>query len=293
MQLKILCGCGTKYKFEVEPINGRMPQRVQCPNCGADGTMDADLVLAREFPSASQPSAPPPPAAKPGLRLASSAGRESASAVAEPAAAPAGGGGDLGKSLLQRTTFFVKERVAALKLTDTYDILDPVTSQPIGVAKEEPPGWAKWLRLAVKKHMLPTTVHIYEAEGHPPVLSIRRGFTFLQSKVQVVSGDGRSLGYFKSKLFSVGGGFYVFDHADQQVAQVKGNWKGRNFKFLDRQGREIGTVAQKWAGLAKELFTSADNYVIALSDVKGAGPDAGALLLAAGLAIDIVFKENE
>lgn len=304
MQLKILCGCGTKYKFDVEPVNGRMPFRVQCPSCGADGTMDADLTLAKEFPSGSQPSAapfpapaapaPPPTAAKPGLRLASSAGRESASAVAEPPATPAfGSGSDFGKSLLQRSTFFVKERVATLKLTDTYDIMDPVTSQPIGIAREEPPGWAKWLRLAVKKHMLPTAVNVYEAEGQPAVLSIRRGFTFLQSKVQVVSGDGRSLGYFKSKLFSIGGGFYVFDHADQQVAEVKGNWKGRNFKFLDRQGREIGTVAQKWAGLAKELFTSADKYVISLSDTKGAGPDAGALLLAAGLAIDIVFKENE
>ena len=179
-----------------------------------------------------------------------------------------------------------------LKLTDTYDILDPATGQNIGLAKEEPPTWAKWLRLVVNKQMLPTAVNIYECDGQPPVLSIQRGFTFLRSKVRVVAGHGESLGYFKSKLLSLGGGFNVFDNADQQVAEVKGNWKGWDFRFLSKSGREIGTVTKKWAGLGKELFTSADNYVISLTDLGGAGQGASALLLAAGLSIDIVFKEQ-
>ena len=56
---------------------------------------------------------------------------------------------------------------------------------------------------------------------------------------------------------------------------------------------EIGSVTKKWAGLGKELFTSADNYVISLSDLSGVNPEASALLLAAGLSIDIVFKEGK
>jgi hypothetical protein len=51
-------------------------------------------------------------------------------------------------------------------------------------------------------------------------------------------------------------------------------------------------VTKKWAGLGKELFTTADNYVISLTDLGGAGQGASALLLAAGLAIDVVFKEQ-
>jgi uncharacterized protein YxjI len=196
-----------------------------------------------------------------------------------------------GRPLLHRTTFFVKERVAVLKLTDVYDILDPASGQTIGVAKEEPPVWAKWLRLVVKKHLMPTAINVYEVEGQPAVLSIRRGFTFLRTKLRVESG-GRALGYFKSKLLSLGGGFLVFDHADQQVAEVKGNWKGRDFRFSSN-GREIGTVTKKWAGLGKELFTSADNYIIALTDLSNANQDASALLLAASLSIDLVYNEAE
>jgi hypothetical protein len=77
--------------------------------------------------------------------------------------------------LLNRRTFFVKERVALIKLTDTYDILDPESGQPIGVAREEPPGWAKYARIAIDKRILPTQVNIYEDEGSPPTFSLKKG----------------------------------------------------------------------------------------------------------------------
>jgi uncharacterized protein YxjI len=195
--------------------------------------------------------------------------------------------------LLNQSTFFVKERVAFAKLTDTYDILDPVSQQPIGIAREEPPGWAKWLRLLINKQLMPTRVNIYETEGQPPVVSIHRGVTLLRAKVTVTDSGGQQLGYFKSKILSLGGGFFVFNQADQQLAEIKGDWKGWNFKFIGSDGREIGTVTKKWAGIGKELFTSADNYVISFSDGVSNTPDTCALLLAAGIAIDTVYKERE
>jgi uncharacterized protein YxjI len=286
MQIKIQCECGTRFKFDVEPVDGRMPSAVQCPSCGRDATPAADQQIAQH---SAQHSAPPPPAPAPagGLRLNRPAATEA------PAHGTAFGAGEAGRPLLERTTYFVREQVAMLKLTDTYDILDPASGEKIGVAREEPPVWAKWLRLLVKKHMMPTAINVYEADGQPPVLSMRRGFTFLRSKVIVTTGDGRALGYFKSKLISLGGGFYIFDMANQQIAEVKGNWKGWDFRLIAKGGREVGTVTKKWAGLGKELFTSADNYIISLTDPSGAFPDGSAMLLAAGLAIDVVFKEVE
>jgi Scramblase len=62
---------------------------------------------------------------------------------------------------------------------------------------------------------------------------------------------------------------------------------------VDSAGRELGTVTKKWAGIGKELFTSADTYLIALSDAAPSGANQVALLLAAGLAIDVVFKEKK
>ena len=44
-EIKIDCRCGTRYAFEVEPENARMPMEVRCPNCGADGTPAANEFL--------------------------------------------------------------------------------------------------------------------------------------------------------------------------------------------------------------------------------------------------------
>jgi len=194
--------------------------------------------------------------------------------------------------MLSRKTFFVKERVAFVKLTDAYDILDPETQQQLGHAQEEPATWAKYLRLLVNKQLLPTTVNVYQNGETAPLFSIHRPAAFFRSKVRVTGPGAQPFGYFKSKMFSIGGGFNVFDNADQQVAEIKGNWKGWDFKFLTKDGREIGSVTKKWAGLGKELFTSADNYMISLTDVPSGNTAASTLLLAAGLAIDVVFKEK-
>lgn len=194
--------------------------------------------------------------------------------------------------LLNQTNFFVREQVGLLKLTDVYDILDPATQKPLGVAKDEPSALCKYLRLVVNKHFLPTTINVYEDGQSIPAFSILKPVSLLRSTVTVTDRDGMTIGTFKSKIFSFGGGFWVHDEKGRQVAEVKGDWKGWNFRFLGPDGAEWGTVTKKWAGIGKELFTSADNYIISI-DPKAAGTEEIiGLLLAAGLAIDTVYKEN-
>jgi tetratricopeptide (TPR) repeat protein len=45
--VKIYCGCGQKYSFEVQPVAGRVPFPIACPACGQDGTHQANQVIAR------------------------------------------------------------------------------------------------------------------------------------------------------------------------------------------------------------------------------------------------------
>lgn len=55
--------------------------------------------------------------------------------------------------------------------------------------------------------------------------------------------------------------------------------------------RELASVSKKWAGLGKELFTSADNYVLRIADEVPKDSPLRLLLLAAVLCIDMVLKE--
>jgi len=195
--------------------------------------------------------------------------------------------------MLNRRTFFIREHVGAFKLKDTYDILDPETQELLGQATEATPKWVVSLRLLINKGLMPIRIEVRSATSAAPLLSITRGWTFLRAKVNVNDERENPLGYFKSKLFSLGGGFHVYNNDDVKIAEIKGNWKGWDFKFISATGQEIGTVTKKWAGLGKELFTSADNYLIAINDMGEVQQTSTALLLAAGLAIDTVFKEKK
>jgi uncharacterized protein YxjI len=194
--------------------------------------------------------------------------------------------------MLHLKTYLIKEHVGLMKLHDTYDIFDAESGEQVGVAKENISTFATILRFLVAKQLIPTTVEIKDTDEEI-VFSIHRPFSLWRARVNILNADGETIGYFKSKLFSLGGGFYVYDHSDNQFAEVKGDWKGWNFKFITSDGVELGTVTKKWAGLAKELFTSADNYVIALNDRVEKLPEGNMLLLAAGLAIDIIYKEGK
>ncbi len=194
--------------------------------------------------------------------------------------------------MLHLRQWFVREHVGLMKLTDTYDIFDPATDTQVGIAKEEPGTLMTVLRFVVNKRLLPTKVCVYEGPqpNGRPLFSIHRGFTFLRSKIFVRAEDQSVLGWFQSKLFSLGGAFKIFRADGQEVAAVKGDWKGWNFTITTTAGEQLGQVTKKWGGLGKELFTSADNYII---NISGEPDETNAiLLLAAGLAVDTVYKEK-
>ncbi len=192
---------------------------------------------------------------------------------------------------LDKQTYFVREHVGMFKLHEAFDILDPDSGELLALAYEEASFARKMLKLLVNKKMLPFKVHLTDSEDRK-LLTIERGFTFLRSRVRVLDNNGRLIGSFQQRLLSIGGRFDLFDEKNEKIAELKGNFIGWNFQFLDLKGKLIGKVTKKWAGVGKEFFTSADNYVVALepkTDPKTIGP----LLLCAALCIDMVLKEDK
>ena len=92
--IKIQCGCGQRYAFEVEAAGGRMPYTVACPICGVDGTGAANDYLAQAIapaPAVPLPVSAPAATAQPNgmqLRVAASAPPAQVHLAAAPAAAP-------------------------------------------------------------------------------------------------------------------------------------------------------------------------------------------------------------
>ena len=189
--------------------------------------------------------------------------------------------------MLNRTQYLVKEHIGVFKIQNAYDIVDPATQQIIGRAQEKQPVWSLLLGMILGNNAVPTQIELVAQDENVPTATIRRGFTLLRSKIEVFDRDGSPVGYFKSKIMTINGGFLVFNNQDQQIAEVQGSWRSWDFKFIDNQNNELGVVSKKWMGLGKELFTSADNYMVSLNDAKHS-----LILLMAALALDTVFAEK-
>ena len=186
-----------------------------------------------------------------------------------------------------RTRLFVKERVSLLKLRDTYDLLEVESLGSVGLAKDEPATWAKWARLLAKKALLPTTLNVY-ADNHPqPQLSIHKRPGIFRTRLEIRDAHGQLLVQVISKVFTLGGALVIQDAGRQPIGELTGDWKGWDYTATLR-GEAIGRVTKKWAGLSKELFTNADQYLVEASQ-----PQHFRLVLGLALAVDLVYKERQ
>jgi uncharacterized protein YxjI len=192
--------------------------------------------------------------------------------------------------VLNRNLFFVKEHVGMFKAASNYDVLDPQTGAPLLSCREENLGFiTKMLRFTDYKRMTPFNVQIRTPDGQP-VLRVQRGVSLFLSKVNVFDDRETVIGGFKQKFFSIGGAFSVLSANDQPLCDLKGKWTSWDFRFMAGDN-ELARVTKKWAGLGKELFTSADNYVLSISDQVPPDQPVRQLILAAVMCIDLVLKE--
>jgi uncharacterized protein YxjI len=197
--------------------------------------------------------------------------------------------------MLESNTFVVKEHVKFLTSTDTYDILDAASGELLGTAQEYVGGVVRLLRWFISKHIMPTRVEVREKPDDALVFTVRRGGYIFRSRVEVHDAQGVLVGYFKSKVLTISGGFTIYDNTDRHFADIKGKLFGFNYRFLTPDGKvEMGRVAKKLSAgaILKELFTSADTYAVEVSPDLTDEPMAKMLILAAALAIDMIYKEE-
>ena len=195
--------------------------------------------------------------------------------------------------LFDRTALFVREKVAFAKLTDTYELFDPATQGAVGEVRDEPSAAAKWFRLLVNKSLMPTRYQVYEAGRLEPVLTVVKHPQFLRARMEVHF-QGRLLARFQGRIFSWRHVFDVLDPVSgQPMAELRGDWKGWNFQVLGPDGRARAVITKKWSGLGRELFTTADAYMVALAEGAPTDPAGLALALAAAIALDAARKEQK
>ena len=192
--------------------------------------------------------------------------------------------------ILNRNLFLIKEHVGIFKASNNFDIFNPENGSQIMTCREPNLGFfTKMFRFTDYKRMTPFHVEIADNQGKK-IISVKRGMTLFRSDVEIFDENERLIGVFKQKFFSFGGKFEIYDNNDRHLCTLQGKWTGWDFKFM-KDNQELAHVSKKWAGLGKEFFTSADNYVLEIFNSVPQDDKVRALILASVMCIDMVFKE--
>jgi len=86
--------------------------------------------------------------------------------------------------------------------------------------------------------------------------------------------------------------FEILSITGEKLGVLEGNFVGWDFTIKNNDGEVLATISKKWAGVGKELFTTADNYAIIIADSVKENDPVRVLIFGAVMSIDMVLKEH-
>ena len=97
------------------------------------------------------------------------------------------------------------------------------------------------------------------------------------------------MGGFDQKPFSISGAFDVVDASGAAVCRLKGGLTGWSHSFV-ADNVTLAKVTKKWAGLGKELLTSADDFMLEIDETVPPDSTVRQLIFASVICIGLVLK---
>lgn len=194
-------------------------------------------------------------------------------------------------SLLERNRFIVNQKAKLIELTNEYAILDEEGNR-IGAIRQEGQSKLKKLARFVSSldQFMTHTLAVYEDDG-TKVLQLTRPRKFMKSRLEVSDGQGMPVGTIAQENVIGKVRFSLTGQGGEALGGIRAeNWRAWDFRIEDAQGTEVGRITKKWAGLGKEMFTTADNYVVEIDDAAK-GP-LRQLAIAAAAGVDTALKQD-
>ena len=191
--------------------------------------------------------------------------------------------------LFSEKQIFVKEKVRMFRFGNVFEFFN-LSNVKLGEAREEEiTKFKKVIKLTKYKSLLPFTIVLYDNMGEK-IVRLNKPFKFWLPIVNVYDKQNQKIGSYKSKFRFFKPTFSLRDNSEQEFAKIEGNIMAWNFKITSNDSREIGTINKKFAGVAKELFTTSDNYLININN-ELLNEQQRKLLTSVACVIDMIFKE--
>ncbi|MER6631486.1 phospholipid scramblase-related protein [Streptomyces sp. NPDC000987] len=208
--------------------------------------------------------------------------------VQQQAGVAAGGPG--GGTLFTEPVLVVNQKAKLIELTNEYKVMDQNGNQIGSVTQVGQSALKKVLRFVSSLDQFMThKLEIRDAYGQPQLL-LTRPAKFFKSRVIVSRPDGSPVGEIVQQNM-IGKINFAMNVNGQKVGAIKAeNWRAWNFAIVDHADNEVARITKTWEGLAKTMFTTADNYVL---QIHYQLPEPLlSLVVATALTVDTALKQD-
>jgi uncharacterized protein YxjI len=203
------------------------------------------------------------------------------------AAEAAQGGG----TLFTESVLVVNQKAKLIEVNNEYAVYDQHGTQ-VGAVRQVGQSMAKKLFRVVADvdQYLTHKLQVVDMSGTPQ-LQLTRPAKFIKSKVIVQDRAGQQIGEIAQQN-AIGKIRFGLMAGGQQIGLIQAeNWRAWNFAILDAGGAEVARITKTWEGLAKTMFTTADNYVVQIH--RPLDDPLRSLVVAAALSVDTALKQDQ
>jgi len=237
----------------------------------------------------------------------SSNGKQSVDPVQAPGAVPAadisrerfdkslaragvdGGGPQGGGTLFTEPILVVSQKAKVIEVNNEYAILNQ-NGQQVGAVRQVGQSTAKKVLRVLTSVDQFMTHKLQVVDAHGTVqLQLTRPAKVMKSRIIVQDGAGNEVGQIAQENM-IGKIRFALVSNGQQIGSINAeNWRAWNFSIRDQQ-EEVARITKTFAGLARAMFTAADNYVVQIHRPLE-GP-LQALVVAAAVSVDTALKQD-
>jgi len=196
-----------------------------------------------------------------------------------------------GGSVFTEPILVVNQKAKWIEVNNEYAIFDQHGTQ-IGAVREVGQSTAKKVMRVLSNYdqFLTHKLQIVDMRG-TVLLALHRPAKFLKSKIIVSDGTGRELGQIVQQN-AIGKIRFGLESGGNAYGSINAeNWRAWNFNIQDHTGAEVARITKTWEGLAKTMFTTADNYVVQIH--TDLAEPLRSLVVASALSVDTALKQDD
>jgi uncharacterized protein YxjI len=225
-------------------------------------------------------SLPPPTVARPAEKVVRDVTKAGA------AGAPLGGG-----TIFTEPVLVVNQKAKLIEVNNEYAIYDGNGRQLGAVRQVGQSMLKKAARLLTSYDQFMThKLQVVDMAG-AVLMAVTRPAKVFKSRVLVNDALGQEVGQVVQQNL-VGKIRFSLEAGGATIGSINAeNWRAWNFSIRDHTDTEVARITKTWEGLAKTMFTTADNYVVQIH--RPLEEPLRTLVVAAAVSVDTALKQDQ